>query len=112
MARYRTYTEQDLIPALGAIPLVNLTRQHLAAFVTTQLRRGRGQVTVYRITATLSSALSTAVHNGRLARNPAKPPLLPRPPPPPDTCGPRNRPPAFYASPTSPTPSTQTSPNS
>ncbi|MCX4688543.1 site-specific integrase [Kitasatospora purpeofusca] len=79
MARYSAYTEQDLIPALGTIPLIDLTRQHLAAFVTTQLRRGRGKVTVHRILATLSSALSTAVHDGRLTRNPAKPPLLPRP---------------------------------
>ncbi|MFF2004997.1 hypothetical protein ACFVYP_28430 [Kitasatospora sp. NPDC058201] len=54
MARYRTYTEQDLIPALDAIPLIDLTRQHLAVFVTTQLRRGRGKVTVHRILAALS----------------------------------------------------------
>ncbi|MFG2917953.1 tyrosine-type recombinase/integrase [Kitasatospora sp. NPDC048298] len=79
MARYRSYTEQDLIPAIGAIPLVDLTRRHLSAFVTAQLRRGRGKVTVYRILATLSSALSSAVYDGLLARNPAKPPLLPRP---------------------------------
>ncbi|WP_156179081.1 tyrosine-type recombinase/integrase [Saccharothrix sp. ST-888] len=79
MARYRAYVEQDLIPALGTIPLIDLTRQHLSAFVTTQLRRGRGRVTVYRIMATTSSALSSAVYDGRLARNPAKPPLLARP---------------------------------
>ncbi|MFD5920894.1 hypothetical protein [Kitasatospora sp. NPDC127035] len=72
MGRYRAYAEQGLIPGLGTIPLVDLTRQHLQAFVTTQLRRGRGKVTVYRILATLSSALSTAVHDGRLARNPTK----------------------------------------
>ncbi|WP_457033687.1 tyrosine-type recombinase/integrase, partial [Kitasatospora sp. P5_F3] len=75
MARCRTYVEQDLIPALGTIPLIDLTRQHLSAFVTAQLRNGRGKVTVYRIMATLSSA----VHDSRLARNPAKPPLLARP---------------------------------
>ncbi|WP_435647307.1 tyrosine-type recombinase/integrase [Kitasatospora purpeofusca] len=39
----------------------------------------RGRVTVHRILATLSSTLPTAVHDGRLAHNPAKPPLLPRP---------------------------------
>ncbi|MET9398456.1 N-terminal phage integrase SAM-like domain-containing protein [Kitasatospora sp. NPDC002965] len=76
MARYRAYAEQGLIPALGTIPLVDLTHQHLQAFVTTQLRRGRGKVTVYRILATLSNTLSntlsTAVHDGRLARNPTK----------------------------------------
>ncbi|MFD4533496.1 tyrosine-type recombinase/integrase [Kitasatospora sp. NPDC058397] len=79
MARYRAYVEQDLIPALGQIPLDDLTRQHLRAFVTDQLRRGRGKVTVHRIMATLSSALGSAVTGERLARNPAKPPLLPRP---------------------------------
>ncbi|MGW2548030.1 tyrosine-type recombinase/integrase, partial [Kitasatospora sp. NPDC001574] len=79
MARYRAYVEQDLIPALGTIPIIDLTRQHLTAYVTTQLRKGRGKVTVHRIMATLSSALSSAVHDGRLTRNAAKPPLLPRP---------------------------------
>ncbi len=114
MARYRTYVEQDLIPAFGTIPLIDLTRQHLSAFVSAQLRKGRGKVTVYRIMATLSSALGSAVYDGRLARNPAKPPLLarPAPPQPPGTCGPRTRPHASCASPTSPTPSTPTSQSS
>ncbi|MEE1781683.1 site-specific integrase [Streptomyces sp. SP17BM10] len=79
IARYRDYITQDLIPALGAIPLDDLTRQHLAAFVTDQLRRHRGRVTVHRIVSTLSSALATAVDTERLARNPAKPPLISRP---------------------------------
>ncbi|MFE9425790.1 hypothetical protein ACFYNO_22805 [Kitasatospora sp. NPDC006697] len=80
MARYRDYITQDLIPALGAIPLDDLTRQHLAAFVTDQLRRHRGRVTVHRIMSTLSSALSDAVTGERLPRNLAKPPahLAPR----------------------------------
>ncbi|MFJ2189972.1 phage integrase central domain-containing protein [Kitasatospora sp. NPDC087861] len=79
IARYRPYVEQDLIPALGTIPLDDLTRQHLSAFVTGQLQHGRGRVTVHRIMATLSSALSSAVTGERLARNPAKPPLISRP---------------------------------
>ncbi|WP_052682416.1 site-specific integrase, partial [Saccharothrix sp. ST-888] len=82
ITRYRAYIEQDLIPALGGIPLDDLTRQHLAAFVTNQLRHHhRGKVTVHRIMSTLSSALSSAVTGERLPRNPAKPPLLPRPAP-------------------------------
>ncbi|MGE7434035.1 tyrosine-type recombinase/integrase [Kitasatospora sp. NPDC001175] len=81
IARYRAYIEQDLIPALGTIPLDDLTRQHLSAFVTTQLRHHRGKVTVHRIMSTLSSALSSAVTGERLARNPAKPPLISRPAP-------------------------------
>ncbi|MFB7949546.1 tyrosine-type recombinase/integrase, partial [Kitasatospora phosalacinea] len=79
MARYRDYVEQDLIPAFGDIPLDDLDRQHLRAYVTAQLKAGRGRVTVYRIMATLSSALSSAVNSDRLTRNAAKPPLLPRP---------------------------------
>ncbi|WP_404868347.1 tyrosine-type recombinase/integrase [Kitasatospora griseola] len=79
MARYRDYVENDLVPALGNIPLDDLNRQHLRAYVTTQLQCGRGKVTVYRIMATLSSALSSAVNDDRLSRNVAKPPLLPRP---------------------------------
>ncbi|MEU6970975.1 site-specific integrase [Kitasatospora aureofaciens] len=79
IARYRAYIEQDLIPALGTIPLDDLTRQHLAAFVTAQLRHHRGRVTVHRIMSTLSSALSDAVTGERLPRNPAKPPLISRP---------------------------------
>ncbi|MFE2352095.1 tyrosine-type recombinase/integrase [Kitasatospora cineracea] len=79
MARYRDYVEQDLIPAFGDIPLDDLDRQHLRAYVTAQLKAGRGRVSVYRIMATLSSALSSAVDSDRLTRNAAKPPLLPRP---------------------------------
>ncbi|MGW2255353.1 tyrosine-type recombinase/integrase [Kitasatospora sp. NPDC001660] len=79
IARYRDYIEQDLIPALGAIPLDDLTRPHLRAFVTNQLRHHRGRVTVHRIMSTLSSALSDAVTGERLPRNPAKPPLISRP---------------------------------
>ncbi|MFJ6619921.1 tyrosine-type recombinase/integrase [Kitasatospora sp. NPDC091335] len=81
IARYRPYVEQDLIPALGTIPLDDLTRRHLSVFVTNQLQRGRGRVTVHRIMSTLSSALSDAVTAERLARNPAKPPLISRPAP-------------------------------
>ncbi|MER8105976.1 site-specific integrase [Kitasatospora sp. NPDC094016] len=81
IARYRAYITQDLIPALGTIPLDDLTRHHLSVFVTDQLHHGRGRVTVHRIMATLSSALSDAVTGERLPRNPAKPPLISRPAP-------------------------------
>ncbi|MFJ1796052.1 tyrosine-type recombinase/integrase [Kitasatospora griseola] len=83
MARYRDYVEKDLIPALGDIPLDDLGRQHLRAYVTSELHAGRGKVTVHRIMATLSSALTSAVNDDRLTRSAAKPPLLPRPASPP-----------------------------
>ncbi|MEU3560452.1 site-specific integrase [Kitasatospora sp. NPDC006786] len=79
MAGYSAYVDKDLIPAIGDIPLDDLERQHLRAFVTTQLSRGRGKVTVHRIMSTLSSALSDAVSGERLHRNPAKPTLIARP---------------------------------
>ncbi|MDH6134115.1 integrase [Kitasatospora sp. MAA4] len=80
MTRYRAHVEQDLVPALGRIPLDDLGYRHLKAFITTQLDHGRGKVTVHRIMATLSSALGDAVRHRRLAHNPAKPAIIPRPP--------------------------------
>ncbi|MDH6580411.1 site-specific integrase [Kitasatospora sp. MAP5-34] len=79
MARYRTYVERDLIPAIGDVPLDDLDYKHLHAFVTAQLHHGRGKVTVHRIMATLSSALGEAVTRHRLGHNPAQPTLIPRP---------------------------------
>ncbi|MET7906568.1 site-specific integrase [Streptomyces sp. NPDC005355] len=80
LARYRDYVTGDLIPALGALKLDELGHRHIAGFVHTQLAAGRGQVTVYRCQATLSSALGDAVRQHRLTHNPARPAVLPRPP--------------------------------
>lgn len=78
-ARYANYVHQDLIPALGTVRLDELGHTHIAAYVHTQLAHGRGRVTIYRILATLSSALGDAVRQHRLPRNPARPTALPRP---------------------------------
>ncbi|WP_370106232.1 tyrosine-type recombinase/integrase [Streptacidiphilus sp. BW17] len=78
-ARYRDYVANDLIPALGDVLLDDLGYAHLAGYVHTQLERGRGKVTVHQILATLSSALGDAVRHHRLARNLARPTVIPRP---------------------------------
>ncbi|WP_207958383.1 hypothetical protein [Streptomyces sp. YIM 98790] len=78
-ARYRDYVRGDLIPQLGRIRLDDLCHGHIAAFARGELARGRGRVTVYRCLATLSSALGDAVRQHRLARNPARPAVIPRP---------------------------------
>ncbi|MFZ3561247.1 tyrosine-type recombinase/integrase [Streptomyces sp. BH055] len=79
LARYRDYTLNDLIPHLGTIPLDTLTRTHITAFAEAQQAAGRGPVTLHRCLRTLSSALTHAVHTGRLPHNPALPAVLPVP---------------------------------
>ncbi|MFD9333161.1 tyrosine recombinase XerC [Streptomyces sp. NPDC060028] len=86
MARYRDYVRNDLIPAFGILKLDQLAHRHISAFITCQLAAGRGETTLYRCLATLSSALSSAlgdaVRQHRLPHNPARPPVLHRPPSP------------------------------
>jgi integrase len=57
-----------------------LNHQHIALFIHDQLAAGRGPVTLRRCVATLSSALTDAVRQRRLAHNPARYVLVPRPP--------------------------------
>ncbi|WHM35451.1 site-specific integrase [Streptomyces sp. BPTC-684] len=82
MARYRDYVRNDLIPAFGTLKLDQLAHRHISAYVTCQLAAGRGETTLYRCLATLSSALGDAVRQHRLPHNPASPPVLRRPPSP------------------------------
>ncbi|MFF2745990.1 tyrosine-type recombinase/integrase [Kitasatospora sp. NPDC058048] len=79
IARYRRYVYDDLVPAFRTVLLDDLARPHLRAFVTDQLAHQRGEVTVYRILATLSSALGDGVRNDRLPRNIARPMIIRRP---------------------------------
>ena len=72
-ARYRDYIRNDLIPALGDV------LPDVLGCVHAQLERGTGKVTVHQILATLSGALGDAVRRHRLARNPARPTVIPRP---------------------------------
>lgn len=57
---YRRYVERDLVPALGGKRLSDLRHHHIDRFLQSQLASGRGVVTVHRIHAVLSSALSAA----------------------------------------------------
>lgn len=57
---YRRYVEQDLQPGLGHLRLNDLRHNHVDHFLQAQLAAGRGVVTVHRMHAVLSSALSTA----------------------------------------------------
>lgn len=82
MARYRDYVHNDLAPAFGTLKLDELGHRHIAAFATGELAADRGQTTLYRCLATLSSALGDAYRQHRLPHNPASPPALHRPPSP------------------------------
>ena len=79
---YRRKAETHLIPALGQIPLQQLTTAILNAHYQQLLARGTGPRTVQYVHATIRKALNDAVRWGLLVRNPA---LLRRPtqPPPP-----------------------------
>jgi len=57
---YRRYVERDLVPSLGGYRLSDLRHHHVDRYLQGQLAAGRGTVTVHRIHAVLSSALSTA----------------------------------------------------
>jgi integrase len=85
-ARYHDYVTKDLVPALGAVRLDALNHQHVALFISDQLAAGRGPTTLRRCVATLSSALSDAVRQRRLAHNPARYAMVPLPPKHEPTC--------------------------
>ncbi len=58
---YRRHVVDEIIPRLGRVQLSRLRRTHVAEFVATLDREGRGATTVRRIHATLRSAISDAV---------------------------------------------------
>ncbi|GAB3002597.1 hypothetical protein GCM10023080_080320 [Streptomyces pseudoechinosporeus] len=77
--RYRDYVRADLIPSFGRIAIVDLRPRHITAWQEAELARGRGRTTVYRIGATLSSALGSAVRTRLIADNPCRYAMTPRP---------------------------------
>ncbi|WP_395729642.1 tyrosine-type recombinase/integrase [Nakamurella sp.] len=68
---YRRYVTEDISPALGRYRLSDLHPQVVDEFVAGLLADGRGKVTVRRIHATLSSALTSARKLRLIAVNPA-----------------------------------------
>ncbi|MFF0298660.1 tyrosine-type recombinase/integrase [Kitasatospora sp. NPDC004614] len=78
-SNYRAHVHNDLLPVFGWLRLVDLQARHIEKWSIDQLAGGRGPVTVYRAGATLRSALGHAVRSKRLAFNPARYAIVPRP---------------------------------
>ena len=68
---------KELIPALGTLPLEQLSHDHVAAFIADLGEARRGAPTIRYIHAVLSSALSDAVKRRRLTHNVAQHTVLP-----------------------------------
>lgn len=66
--------------------LADLRARHINAWVHAQLEAHRGPMIVYRVAATLRTALNAAVHTHQLAYNPALHAVIPRPPSPERPC--------------------------
>lgn len=77
--RYRDHVHSDLIPGFGRMALGDLRPRHITAWTKTELARGRGRTTVYRITATLSSAMGSAERTRLVRENPCRFAMMPRP---------------------------------
>jgi integrase len=76
---YRRKAETHLIPAIGQVPLQQLTTALLNALYQQLLDRGVGPRTVQYVHATIRKALNDAVRWGLLVRNPADHAAAPRP---------------------------------
>jgi integrase len=68
---YRRKAETHLLPAIGQVPLQQLTTAMLNALYQQLLDRGVGPRTVQYVHATIRKALNDAVRWGLLVRNPA-----------------------------------------
>jgi integrase len=76
---YRRKVDTHLIPALGQVPLQQLTTAMLNAHYQQLLAGGTGARTVQYVHATIRKALNDAVRWGLLVRNPAQHAAPPRP---------------------------------
>jgi integrase len=76
---YGRKVETHLIPAIGQVPLQQLTTAMLNALYQQLLQRGVGPRTVQYVHATIRKALNDAVRWGLLVRNPANHAAAPRP---------------------------------
>ena len=76
---YRRKVETHLIPAIGQVPLQQLTTAMLNALYQQLLDRGVGPRTVQYVHATIRKALNDAVRWGLLVRSPAHYAVAPRP---------------------------------
>lgn len=78
ISEYKRYAESDVGPALGAIPLVKLTREDIAAWVNAMRDAGAAGGTIQNKHGFLSGALKRAVEDGQLSANPCQGIRLPR----------------------------------
>lgn len=78
-AGYADWAQRYLIPVFGKVKLRDLRSRHIEAWGTEQLAAGLSPGTLYRITATLRTALNAAVRSHQIAYNPAQYALIPRP---------------------------------
>jgi len=69
---YDRHVQLDIIPQLGVHKLEHLHHDHIQRFTNDLTANGRGAVTVRRVLATLSSALSDAVEQHRITHSPAQ----------------------------------------
>jgi hypothetical protein len=76
---YRNKVETHLIPAVGQVPLQQLTTAMLNALYKELLACGTSTRTVQYVHATIRKALNDAVRWGLLVRNPAHHAVSPRP---------------------------------
>ena len=85
-SNYHENVNNDLLPVFGTMRLADLRARHINARVRTRLEAHRGPMIVYRVAATLRTALNAAVHTRQLAYNPALHAVIPRPPSPERLC--------------------------
>jgi integrase len=75
---YEGHVRLHLVPAVGSIPLMKLTPQHIRALHAKALEAGLTPKTVQHIHATLRTALNQALRDGLVARNVATLVKVPR----------------------------------
>jgi integrase len=68
---YRAYMKNDIVPALGELPLMVLSRDDIARWVQVMVDKGASGKTIANKHGFLSSVLNAAVRAGHIPTNPA-----------------------------------------
>jgi integrase len=76
--RYRSYVKHDIAPRLGALPLADLSRDDVAAWINHLEKSGVSAKTCKNKHGFLSGALKAAVAAGQIGANPCERVRLPR----------------------------------